>query len=535
MWHPHLPPWWCVAPSHIVSATKVTEMDIDDDLSPVKIRPKMNASEFRESLVEHSGASEEAVQKLVSSSSARELLRSTTNGLWETIIDCEYSEPDKKKLKLFVFSEAGKLAELRREQERAASTTAMDALAEKAGAAAASAAAAATAANSASASAASTAPPARASNNIAYADRARGKASAFDECLSHFKTFAPASALLSEAVMPIKGYTIPTDEPLGGMKNRVRPSRELLVKFPFHAKNEVELFAAFTTKDGESGCFYPDADNAAGGMLVSVDLRPQRLSSAPQLQLVGQVLEWITPPCLGRSAPMMGTLGFDTSVGNTHHSAPCSLICSSFELGADGRFQLVEFDTHPTVPSKTLELRTLELSAATVKAIGNADKNFSSSYEDGNRPSTLARSNQTRNVAPFDDPPEGLELERSVAVVGKGTFAILLIVGTSLSSEAKQRLSGIYNQLAALNYHVGFLQLPHSIVETGTAASTIDDTGPIREVVFDQGVLKTLREIAPSVDALHFDLESCVPKPTNTSDQPTRESYRLVGGGGGGV
>ena len=76
------------------------------------------------------------------------------------------------------------------------------------------------------------------------------------------------------------------------MKNAVRgATRELPIELPSHAKNEGELAAAFTTKPGESGCFR-DADTA-DGTVMSVDLRPQRLSFAPQLQLIGQLNEWI--------------------------------------------------------------------------------------------------------------------------------------------------------------------------------------------------------------------------------------------------
>jgi len=145
-------------------------MDIDDDLSPVKMTPKMSQSDFEASLTEHAGVSSGAVQKLVGFSSAKELLRSTANGLFDTIVDAEYNEPDKKRLKMFVFAEAGKLAEMRREQSRAKSNAAMVALADKAASAAASAAAAAAAANSVSATAGKSEVPAPVRGTIAFAD-----------------------------------------------------------------------------------------------------------------------------------------------------------------------------------------------------------------------------------------------------------------------------------------------------------------------------------------------------------------------------
>jgi hypothetical protein len=232
----------------------------------------------------------------------------------------------------------------------------------------------------------------------------------------------------------------------------------------------------------------------------------------------------------------MATLGYDNSVGSAHMAAPCSIVCSSFEVADDNRFELVEIDPFPKVPSKTLELRAFELAAAAVVAIGKADQHAGVSYEDSNRLTSVTRLNQTRDVAEFPAPPEGLELQRSVAVIGKSSFSILLIIGASLSAADRQRLSAIYNQMASLDYHVGFITISSSIVTEAAATGAAegggdmeDDARPSRKVVFGEGEIETLKEIMPSVDCVHFDLESCIfPKPLNTSEHPSGRDDSLM-------
>ena len=298
------------------------------------------------------------------------------------------------------------------------------------------------------------------------------------------------------------------------MKNTRRVTRELAVDLPFHAKLESEAVAVYTNDPGEHGCFVEQV----GSMHVSVNFRPQQLGDAPQSQAVGQIGGWLTQPGEGRSAPIIFTLGFDVTLGNASHSPPTSLYCASFELGDEDRFKLVQLDVHPTVAPKTLELRAAELAVSVTCAIAGVDRNLNAAYDKPiDRPTNRARATKTRGVAVFPEPPDGLELQRGAHVFGRGAFSILLVVGQALASTDRQRITSLFNQLAA-DYHGGIVQL-----DVSTASSTeeeisqeevseeanreMNDASSTPTWKFGDAAVAILKPIVPLVDCVHFDLQ----------------------------
>ena len=58
------------------------EADLDDEMSPIKLRRKMTGDEFKDALTAHSGASAEAIAMLAERTTAKELLRSSRKRLF---------------------------------------------------------------------------------------------------------------------------------------------------------------------------------------------------------------------------------------------------------------------------------------------------------------------------------------------------------------------------------------------------------------------------------------------------------------------
>ena len=501
-------------------------MEDDDASSPLKLNMKMSSDELKVALVAHarlrdgSALPTEVAEKLVVETTAKQLLRSVLEGTFDDVVDDDdYDKPAKKAVKLLVYSESHKHDNLAREAARKSEVEML----KTATAACERAAAAASSSSSAASADAERGRAPQLHGPLSFEDRPRGKPSSYADRMARFTTSAPASALLSETVMI--GRAIPADESLAPAINDLRATRELKVDLPLHAKSPLELVAKFETSGGEPGTFA--SINSPNDVVITLDLREQQLSSAPKFQCIAQLTEWVTPPSWGRSAPMLGVFGFDTTAGEVVKTMPCSLYSASFESSDNGRFTCIEFNTHPSVDSATWELRNHELAAAAFVSIGHADTHYSSQFTDvrGNNPriSAVKRMNATREVARFPELPSGLELHRSMAVVSKSSFAVLIVVGLRLADVGfvdKMRLSGLYNQMAMRDQHVGFLQLGHELVspddDDGEDAGTMADDELPRptQVKFDEAAVEQLKLLLPSLDCIHFDLPCVVPSPS---------------------